>query len=195
MEFYTFLKRPPKVKSPECSEYEDTFQLSFDKYTGSPVLVKTGVINRYSQIQSFKDGCDLHTILSHLDPKQVNGLLNSYSVSDLEKSGILDLTSLPKNPGDMLNLVKKSQSLFDGLPLDFRQEFNFSVDKFISSYGSQEFIDICDKHGIKVHNHKFFKRTTPKTTREKVGATSAALASTSTSSSQPEAGQVQKGSE
>lgn len=122
---------------------KDEFCLGYDD-EGCQCLVKTGETDLYEYIQSHKDGCDLATILSRLDPTQVNAMMSTYDYDDLTKSPILNMTELPKNPGEMLNLMKMGQNLFDGLPVDIREAFNFSHEKFFSEIGTESFKNKID---------------------------------------------------
>ena len=61
-------------------------------------------------------------------------------------SGIIDYATMPKTLGSMFNLVQKGENLFNGLPEDIRREFNYSVKKFVSQFGTQSFNDIISKY-------------------------------------------------
>lgn len=128
----------PRVHCCAGSAEKVEYALGYDE-NGCQCLVPVGKSNFYAFVQSHKDSCDLHTILSRLDPNQVNGMLSSASFEDIRSSDIWDMSTLPKNPGEMLNLMKVSQNLFDGLPADVREAFNFSHQKFFSEIGTQSF--------------------------------------------------------
>lgn len=108
---------------------------------GSNCLEDVGVTNQYEEIQSHRESCDLALILSRLDPLEVNGMTSTYTFDDLASSDICDVCSMPKTAGEMLNLSKKGNELFSGLPDEIRKEFNYSSDMFIRSFGTKEFAD------------------------------------------------------
>lgn len=131
----------------------DKFVLSVDKH-GCSFLKKVGIHNLYDYIQSHRDSCDLNVLLGNLDSAQVNGLMSSFSLYDLLDSNIIDLTSLPTNLGEMHRLCVEGENYFNGLPIDIREQFNFSSHKFISEFGTPEFNERMNalrlKHGIDV---------------------------------------------
>lgn len=137
--FRTALSGSVRYHSNAGNRFADRFVLSVNKENGTQYLKKVGVTSVYDFIQSHRASCDMALLLANLDKSQVNGMINSFAITDLFESGVVDISSLPKNPGDMLNLVKEGESYFSGLPLEVRKEFNFSSHKFISEYGTKEF--------------------------------------------------------
>lgn len=117
---------------------KDLFALGYDE-DGCQCLKKVGKTNIYNEIQSHRDSCDLHQILSKLDPSQVNAMMSSYTYDDLLKSSVINMATMPKNPGEMLNMMKEAENLFNGLPVDLREAFNFSPEKFFSEIGTKSF--------------------------------------------------------
>lgn len=135
--------------SPSGSPYVQKKVISVNKDDGCEYLKEVGCYNLYERIQSHRESCDLNLILSELDPLQVNGMLSTFTYDDVLDSSFYDVSTLPKNPGEMLNLVKEGQQLFDGLPLEVRKEFNFSPNLFISSFGTDDFLKkINNGYGI-----------------------------------------------
>lgn len=117
-----------------------TYILVYDKETGCPILEENGVRNLYDEIQSHRESCDLALILQNLSSEEVNGMLSTYSFDDLlANSQEIDFTSIARNPGDLLNQVKKAEQLFEGLPPDVRKLFNYSPQKFVMEYGSEQY--------------------------------------------------------
>lgn len=149
------------------SIYKDNYVLDYDEQ-GCQCLKCVGKSNIYDEIQSYRDSCDLSIILSRLDPMQVNGMMSTYSLDDLNNSSVVDVTQLPVNAGDMLNLVKRGNELFNGLPLEIRERFNFSANKFISSFGTDEFIDNINELNIMYYGDDAFQLEKPKRGRRKV---------------------------
>lgn len=121
------------------------FQLHIDD-DGCHCLICTGQHDQYAEIQSYKENCDLRTMLNGLDPNVVLGANSTYTTEDVLNSGIADYTALPKTLGGLFNLIKEGENLFNGLPQEVRGEFNNSVKVFASKFGSQEFFDIMNKY-------------------------------------------------
>lgn len=123
------------------------YQLHIDD-KGCRCLKHTGNHDQYAEIQSYKEGCDLRTILNGIDPNAVLNGNSTYSYKDLETSGLLDYTTMPKTVGEMFNLVRQVDTIFDGLPADFRSEFNNNSKVFCNKFGSTEFNDILNRYNI-----------------------------------------------
>lgn len=133
-----------RLHSASGSRYKKEFVLGIDE-NGCKCLKETGLTDMYAKIQSHRASCDLQMILSTLDPAQVNGAMSTYSFGDLLNSEIVDITKMPRNAGEYLNLMKQGQEMFAGLPLEVREEFNFSAEKFVSSFGTKDFKERIDK--------------------------------------------------
>lgn len=145
------------------SSIRKQFMLNIDD-KGCEYLVHTGNHNLYDEIQSYRDGCDLHMILNTLDPMNVNRFVSSYRAEDIINTGLVDIATMPHTYGGMFNLVKNGENFFNGLPEDIRKQFNYSVKKFCSSFGSQEFNDIFGQYFTSQQNQQIDK-TEPKKKR------------------------------
>jgi len=121
------------------------YMLNIDDH-GCECLVCSGQTDQYAEIQSYRDGCDLATLLRNIDPNSLNNMISSYTADDLINSGIVDYATMPKTLGSMFNLVQRGENLFNGLPEEIRQEFNYSVKNFVSQFGTQSFNDIISKY-------------------------------------------------
>lgn len=126
---------------PSGSKIRKQFVLNIDD-NGCECLVHCSNHDQYTEIQSYRDGCDLHVILNQLDPMAVNRYVSTYSASDIINAGVVDIATMPHTYGDMFNLVKKGESFFNGLPEAIRKEFNYSVKLFCSSFGTDKFNNI-----------------------------------------------------
>lgn len=120
-----------------CSSGSDTtlvpqFALSVDE-NGCQCLKHVGTHNLYQEIQNYREGCDMSSIINNLDPAQTAGLMSSFDVGDLRNVGVFDVTKIPKNYGDFLNRMKEATHIFNGLPNEVRQTFNYSTDFFLKS--------------------------------------------------------------
>lgn len=125
----------------------NTYMLNIDD-TGCQCLVCTGSTDKYAEIQSYRENCDLAMLLKNIDPNALNNAVSSYDVGDIINSGITDYSQMPNTIGGLFNLVKQGENLFNGLPEEVRAEFNYSVKNFVSKFGTQDFIDVMNKFAI-----------------------------------------------
>lgn len=130
------------------SRMKKKFLLQFNE-RGEQCLVEVGQHNLYEEIQSYRESTDLAYILSRLDPEQVNGIV-SEDYSAMLSSDVLDVTQLPTNLGDMLNLSKRGEQLFNSLPVQVREEFNFSLHNFLREFGTQNFMERIERLNSKM---------------------------------------------
>lgn len=153
--FSRFDEKRPRFPSVSGTKEKILYHLVYSD-NGVKKLDVCGCTDLYAEIQSHRESTDLSIILSRLDPNQVSNMASSYSFNDLLESEIINVTQLPKNAGEMLNLVRSGQNLFDGLPIEVREMFNYSMEKFVSSFGSKEFAE-----KINYLNYKLNRDNTP----------------------------------
>lgn len=134
MEFRTQFDECPDVYSNPGSMIKEERGPELDKY-GNKVIVRKGEINLYQYIQSWRDTCDINILMA----KFVNGDKTAL----MQKVGAyLDISDIPDNFNDMLNLTTKAQSVFDQLPIEIKQQFGNNVNNFLSNTKSEEFKDL-----------------------------------------------------
>lgn len=104
------------------------------KEKGYPILKQTGEHNLYEEIQSYKDSCDLSSILQQFDLGSIPGIPFD------ELGDLNDFTDMPMSPGELLGLVRRGEQMFDELPNEVRSKFNYSLYNFVGSFGSSDFI-------------------------------------------------------
>lgn len=100
---------------------------------GYPILADNGKHDLYSEIQSYKDSCDLATILQTFDLGSIGGLTFE-ELGDLD-----DFTSAPKTPAELLSVVNSGEVFFNELPVSVRSAFGHSLYNFVQSFGSDDF--------------------------------------------------------
>lgn len=105
-----------------------TYQAHFDD-TGHYELVESGKINTYEEIQSHKDGVDIHI------------LLQRYAEGDLDvlsrvQGAYFDATQAPHTYAEMLNNLIVAENAFYQLPVDERAKFDHSFEVWLSSFDS-----------------------------------------------------------
>lgn len=107
--------------------------------TGDFELVETGKRDLYGEIQSHRDSCDIYV------------LLNRYQNGDLEalsrvQGAYGDFTQMPKTFAEVLNAMIAGEQMFNSLPLDVREKFDFSLEKFM--LGMDNMPDWLEKVGF-----------------------------------------------
>lgn len=104
---------------------------------GQPYLEKVGEVNTYEKIQSYREECDVMSILSR------------YAAGDtaaLATPGYyIDTTKLPKTYTEYLNMMSEQRDKFEQLPLEIREKFGHSFEQWAATAGEKEW---CEKMGI-----------------------------------------------
>lgn len=124
---------PEKPKTEPGSKLHKTYKSKI--VDGSLELVEDGVINIYEMIQSHKDSCDVNLIIARF----ANGdsaALNKY------KGFFGDVTEFPKTYAEMFERMSNAEVIFDRLPADIRAKYDNDVIKFVSDFGSPDFLSI-----------------------------------------------------
>lgn len=106
--------------SSEVPEYAPVFDES-----GVISLEKVGVLDLASYIDSFRESCDLNVILS----RYANG---DTSVLSRRQGSYFDATQLPTSYAEMLQTVITAENEFNKLPLNVRERFDNSFQKWLS---------------------------------------------------------------
>lgn len=129
MVFRSRLSCPDATPAPVGDIYAPVYQIELDA-NGSKIVVEAGQTNLYDKIQS------------HLEQSKVENVVRRLSVGDtsmLRPEGVYaDVTDLPNDLAGMQNLILRVKSEFDKLPLDVRKAYDFSAEKYVADYGSDE---------------------------------------------------------
>lgn len=91
---------------------------------GTLKLVEAGTDDLYAEIQSHKDSCDIHVLLNRYQNGDVSALSRIQGVYG-------DFTEMPKTYADLLNAVLAGEQMFKSLPVDVREKFDHSLEKFM----------------------------------------------------------------
>lgn len=121
----------PTKKTFAGERMQPTYKMTVDE-NGVRELKKTGQIDLYAQIQSFKDSCDINYILERFAKGDVSALSKIQGVYG-------DFMNMPRTMAELSQRVIDAENLFNTLPLDVRQQFNFSPSEFFASIGSDKF--------------------------------------------------------
>lgn len=130
--YNAFVKRPCIPSLSGRAEYV-THSLSFDSY-GNAILIEKETRNRYQEIQSFKDECDIGLIVSRAVATGDTSILN--------KSNPFygDFTGLPSTLAEMHKVMNKAHEMYNNLPSGSFEDFSAflnsfsSIDNFKKSY-------------------------------------------------------------
>lgn len=116
---------PGNIMEPEYKERYD------DK--GNPYLEKVGEVNTYEKIQSYKEECDVMSILSRYAAGDTSALATP--------GWYIDTSKLPKTYTEYLNMMKDKEAEFNQLPLEIRQKFGMSFQNWAATAGEEEWLD------------------------------------------------------
>lgn len=102
---------------------------------GSIDLVEAGRENLYDYIQSFKESCDINTIVKRFAAGDTDVLARRQATYG-------DFTQLPGTYAELLNTVIQGENYFNSLPLETRAKFNHSFREWMASMDNmQEFVE------------------------------------------------------
>lgn len=135
--FRTILDRK-KITSVSGDRFADTYSLKVQD-NGEKTLEKTGKVDLYAKIQSYKESCDIHVILERF----VNGDASALSANS---PSFGDFTQFPTTYAEVLQRQHDAEQIFMDLPLDVRAEFKHSAAEFFTSIGTDKFNAVMDKY-------------------------------------------------
>lgn len=143
MEFKTmFSKHERFISNPGYAEKDDfgikiKFAPELDKY-GNKVIIEQGKEDLYAQIQSWRDECDINILMAKFTNGDKTALMKRVGA-------YLDISQIPDNFNDMLNLTTKAGFVFDSLPTDVKKVFGNNVNNFLANSTTEEFKEIMSK--------------------------------------------------
>uniref|UniRef100_A0AAU8B673 Internal scaffolding protein n=1 Tax=Dulem virus 206 TaxID=3145683 RepID=A0AAU8B673_9VIRU len=124
-------EKPPRVASNPGSEWETEYKERYDE-NGHPYLVETGKVNVYEKIQSYRDECEIQSILSR------------YAAGDqtvMNRPGYyIDTTVLPQSYSEYFNMVQEQREKFNKLPLEIRKQFDMSFERWAAPAGEESWL-------------------------------------------------------
>lgn len=146
----------PIAKATPCgtgllNEYQEEIK------NGTKSLVKTGLRNVFEEIQLDVESCKIENILHA-------ALMGDYSKLNAREGTYCDATTMPKSLMEAQNLVIRMKTEFDKMPLEVKEKFGNSADRYVEMMGTKEFNDIMAPLNEKVakiaaeKNHKEYER-------------------------------------
>lgn len=133
--FRTQFDKPERFYTDVGSRDVPTYRAVIDD-AGRIDLVQSGLHNLYSEIQSHRDGVDIHVILERFAETGDQTLI------DRRQALYLDVADFPKTYAEMYQQIMDSKAEFYQLPLEIRAKFNHSPEEFFASIGTQKWFDV-----------------------------------------------------
>lgn len=107
-----------------------------DKDNNLKVVVK-GEENLYAYINSFAESVDINVIM--------NRFLNGDKEILLQRAGAyLDISELPNSFQELVDININAQNVYNTLPIEIKEKFHNNINQFISTMGSDEWIEIMN---------------------------------------------------
>lgn len=128
-----FTKYSIRNRCRTCSgrNFEPKYKENYDK-KGVRELIIYDKDLVYDKIQSFASDTDINKILARYFGGDI-------SVIDKNKGFYTDISEIPTNFNDFHNKIVEGQKLWNGLPTDFKSEFNNDVNQFVNSIYEKDF--------------------------------------------------------
>lgn len=149
MDFKTKYDKHERIYTNAGSGIKDEMAPVLDRY-GNRVIKKKGEIDLYSLIQAYRDECDINILMAKF--------INGDRTAIMQRVGAyLDLSAIPDNFNDMLNLTTTAQSVFDSLPIEIKEAFGNNVNNFLANSQTKEFNEILSKSPEELRMEKIRK--------------------------------------
>ena len=100
---------------------------------GVMLLKETGTESLYDYIQSHRDSVDIHKILQRFEEGDTSALSKV-------QGQFGDFSDYPRSYAELLNKVLEGEQTFNQLPLDVREQFGFSYERWLASAGSDSWL-------------------------------------------------------
>lgn len=144
---YTWSDRPKGEVSNPGTGTEPEYAYKYAE-NGKRDLVKTGEVNTYAKIQSYKDETDITNIIRRAtyDPTALG------STAWMQSGETTDITNMPENYHEMMNRITEVENQFAKLPAEIKAKFDNSAGQYITEYGTEswaEKIGLTKKEEVK----------------------------------------------
>ena len=139
MTFGTQYTKIERYYSPSGSKFRNEYKIERDK-KGHKSLHKVGEKDIWSEIQSYKEECDIGNIIARAAAGDLNAL-------NQRKGIYADITNTPRDLAEAQNNIVKLNNEFYKLPVEIREKFDNSKERFVQEFGSVEWYE---KMGIEI---------------------------------------------
>lgn len=152
---YSKFEVPKKFSTPAGTGLLNLYQEEIKD--GVKSLTKTGIENVYESIQLDLESTKIENILH-------SAMMGDLSALKAREGSYCDATTMPKSLMEAQNLVLRMKTEFEKMPLEVKEKFNNSADKYIELMGTNEFNEIMSPYNDKVakiaeeKNHKEYEK-------------------------------------
>lgn len=130
-------KKPEQFATASGTRFITEYTPKFDD-EGNFELVESGKTDRYEEIQSHELSCDIHYILARYANGETD-LLN-------KRQGMYgDFSDMPKTYAEMFQRIADGKDMFMKLPVDVRAKFEHNFEKWLSTYGTDDWFTKMSK--------------------------------------------------
>lgn len=133
MEFYSAFNRPESIEAERGSEFAPIYEYEIDKKTGKRKLVKTGETNVYERIQASLESTKIENIVKRYTEGDMSALM-------INQGDYIDISEMPTSMLEVQNMIMKVKNEFMKLDPEIRNKFDNSAEKYVSLYGSDEWL-------------------------------------------------------
>ena len=136
-----------KLFKTQFDQHDHKFMCSGDKvFPIRKARKKDGVLtvddtkdnfNMAEYINSFKDSVNIDVLLKRFKA----GDQDAIAQFTHEYGDYIDLTEIPDNFNDMMALAQRGKDMFNSLPAETKEKFNNNYETFVSSVGSDDWMD------------------------------------------------------
>ncbi len=112
---------------------------AFIKKNGERILIKDVEKHTFDEIQAHKEECLIENILKR-------SLEGDLAALEVMKGQYADITNAPNSLAEAQQAMITLKESFDHLPKEIRKEFDYSYEKYIAEFGSEEW---AEKTGVK----------------------------------------------
>ena len=138
---YTHSDRPGRRFAPTGDGSIRTYQEEIKD--GRKQLKHIGFHDVYSEIQIDVENCMIENILHQV-------AMGDYSALQAREATYVDTTTMPKSLMEAQNLVIRMKDEFEKMPMELKNEFGNSADKYVEMMGTKEFNDIMAPYNEKI---------------------------------------------
>lgn len=98
-------------------------------------VVEKGEKNAYAEINSFANSVNIHVLLARF--------ANGDKEALMQRAGaFIDVSAMPTNINDFVNLYKDGENLFNTLPVEIKEQFHNNMVEFITKIGDEDWMRI-----------------------------------------------------
>lgn len=118
------------------SREKQEYIMKIDK-DGRKYLEENGKTDIYRKIQADAESADINNIVARV----IRGDTSMLNFNDVYG----DFVNTPTNLIEAQNLILRAKAMWASLPNDIKKEYNFDVEKYVSDFGTEHFMNI---HGV-----------------------------------------------